>query len=36
LPFYKTRTQSLDDAQFLLEKVEIHRGKPTGVAWEKE
>jgi hypothetical protein len=36
LPFYKTRTQSFDAAQFLLEKVEIHRGKPMGVAWEKE
>ena len=36
LPFYKTRTQSFDAAQFLMEKVEIHRGKPMGVAWEKE
>jgi hypothetical protein len=26
LPFYKTRTRSFEGAQFLLEKVEIHRG----------
>jgi hypothetical protein len=36
LPFYNTRTESFDTAQFLLEKVEIHRGKPMGVAREKE